>query len=250
MRLPQADRYIWPMRALFLLSFFHLLARVSAAQQLQGIYETQLALRQVAFSYEQFRFKGSRFWYQYEGCTQSLRGYGSFHLTADSLTLRFEDSTVAVATRVHPVACTGPGYCCTVADARTGQPLADAQLQVRRSRPVAPTTVFTDAQGVAFFTASQRMAPTQADSCLVVSAPGYEPVTILLAAPAGRGFGVLLAPLATDLAAGIVYRYGVQLAGSDTFSLSSATALPGHYQRLTKERMRQLARAKKRTEKL
>lgn len=233
------------MRIKTLLWLLSLVSYRAYAQDLSGTYESRQTRGSVLFEYEQFRFAGSRFFYSLNGCTGVETGYGTFSLVSDSLTLHFEDSTAAFP-KVSRAQCMVPGYCCTVLDAATRQPIAGATVLLCRYWPEKTLETFTDEEGRVAFSDGVRAASLQPDSCLAVAALGYLPITIALPSDLGRGFTVLLS--AKGIAAGTVHRYKLYPAQIGQLALTNGGP-PQYYQQLTEQRKRELARSNAKQEK-
>jgi hypothetical protein len=221
------------------LVFISLIGHQASAQSLSGTYESRQAKGTISFEYEQLCFTGSRFSYLMDSCTGTATGYGTFRLVGDSLTLHFEDSTTVVA-RATSAPCLVPGYCCTVFDAATRQPIAGATVILRRQWPGKRLGAITDNEGRVAFSDGVRLASPQSDSCLIISAIGYRPATIALSVGAAQGFIAHLTP-SVSIAANTIYRYRLSSGLANQLLLNNRS-----YQQLTKRRKHQLARGKAR----
>jgi len=214
------------------------------AQSLSGTYESRQDKGVIPFEYEQLGFTGSRFSYLMASCTSIATGYGTFRLVGDSLTLHFEDSTaVRASVTPAPAPCLVPGYCCTVFDAATRQPIAGATVILRRQWPGKQLEAITDDEGRVAFSDGVRLASPQPDSCLIIAAIRYRPTSIALAGGAARGFVTHLTP-SGGIAANTIYRYRLAFGPANELLLNNRS-----YQQLTERRKQQLARDKARQEK-
>ncbi len=224
------------MRREILLLITSLMSHQTYAQKLSGTFETHLNKGVVSFEYEQLRFAGSHFSYLMVGCTDIATGYGTFRLLGDSLILHFEDSTATIASIIPaPARCLVPGYCCTVIDVATRQPLVDAPVTLYRQWPGKRLTAFTDDEGRVAFSDDVRPASPQPDSCLSIDAFRYRPVSIALPAGSSQSFVARLTP--KGIAANTIFRYRVFPGPPDQLLLNDR-----RYQLLTERRKRKIAR--------
>lgn len=230
------------MRIRALLLLLGLTGYQAAAQQLSGTYETRKDRGVISFEYEQMRFNGVHFYYLLDSCTGITTGYGTFRLVGDSLTLHFEDSTAAMV-KVVPTPCLVPGYCCTVLDAATRQPIVGATVVLQRHWPGKLLGAATDDEGRVAFSNSVRPPSPQPDSCLTISAIGHQSLIITLPAGVPQGFTTYLLP-SNSIPANTVYRYKLYPSPANQLLLNNRP-----YQKLTAQRQRELARRQAKQEK-